>query len=58
MSDSLPRRRFGAHALRVLTVLALIAMTVWTGSVGCLWVNESRLVFSASTVMQYSSPPL
>ena len=46
MTGSLPRR-FGAHALRVLMVLAIIAMTVWTGSVGCLWVNESRLVFSA-----------
>ena len=40
-------RRLGAQALRVVMVLAIIAMTVWTGAVGCLWVNESRLVFSA-----------
>jgi hypothetical protein len=46
MTGSLPRR-FGAQALRVVMVLAIIAMTVWTGAVGCLWVNESRLVFSA-----------
>jgi pimeloyl-ACP methyl ester carboxylesterase len=42
------RRRFGVYSLRVLIVLAVIAMTLWTGAVGCLWVNESRLVFRAN----------
>jgi pimeloyl-ACP methyl ester carboxylesterase len=41
-------RRFGAYALRVLVVLAVICMTLWTGAVGCLWVNETRLVFRAN----------
>ena len=47
MVDGLPRR-FGAYAFRVFAVLAIIAMTLWTGAVGCLWVNETRLVFSAN----------
>jgi pimeloyl-ACP methyl ester carboxylesterase len=47
MLDGVPRR-FGASALRVFVVLAIIAMTLWTGAVGCLWVNETRLVFSAN----------
>jgi uncharacterized protein len=42
------RRRFGAYALRVVIVLAVICMTLWTGAVGCLWVNETRLVFRAN----------
>jgi uncharacterized protein len=46
LADS--RVRFGSYALRVLVVLAVICMTLWTGAVGCLWVNESRLVFRAN----------
>jgi pimeloyl-ACP methyl ester carboxylesterase len=42
------RRRFGRYALRVLLVLLVIGTTLWTGAVGCLWVNESRMVFRAS----------
>ena len=42
------RRRFGAYALRVVVVLAVICMTLWTGAVGCLWVSETRLVFRAN----------
>jgi pimeloyl-ACP methyl ester carboxylesterase len=41
-------RRFGAYALRVLLVLVIICTTLWTGVVGCLWVNETRLVFQAN----------
>lgn len=40
------RSRFGTHALRVLAVLACVCATLWTGAVGCLWVNENRLVFA------------
>ena len=25
----------------------MTAVTLWSGSVGCLWINESRLVFMA-----------
>ena len=28
-------------------VLAVTVVTLWSGSVGCLWINESRLVFMA-----------
>jgi uncharacterized protein len=42
------RSRFGAYALRVIAVLGVICMTLWTGAVGCLWVNETRLVFGAN----------
>jgi uncharacterized protein len=42
------RRRFGAYTFRVLLVLAVICTTLWTGAVGCLWVNEARLVFQAN----------
>jgi len=41
-------RRFGAYALRVVVVLAVICMMLWTGAVGCLWVSETRLVFRAN----------
>ena len=41
------RREVGAHLLRVAAVVGVICMTLWTGAVGCLWVNETRLVFSA-----------
>jgi len=41
-------RRFGAYALRVLLVLVINCTTLWTGVVGCLWVNETRLVFQAN----------
>ena len=47
MFGGLPRR-FGAYVARVLAVLAIIAMTVWTGAVGCLWASEGRLVFRAN----------
>jgi len=40
-------RRFGAYALRVIVVLAVTCTTLWTGAVGCLWVNETRMVFRA-----------
>jgi fermentation-respiration switch protein FrsA (DUF1100 family) len=42
------RRRFGGYALRVLVVLAVICVTLWTGAVGCLWIAESQLVFRAN----------
>jgi alpha-beta hydrolase superfamily lysophospholipase len=47
MFAGLPRR-FGRYAPRVVLVLAMIGVMLWTGAVGCLWVNESRLVFRAS----------
>ena len=47
MFAGLPRR-FGRYALRVLLVLSVIFTTLWTGAVGCLWVNETRMVFRAS----------
>jgi pimeloyl-ACP methyl ester carboxylesterase len=34
-------------ALRAPVVLPLIALLMWSGSVACLWTNESRLVFQA-----------
>jgi uncharacterized protein len=43
MFDPPPRRR--PLALRVLFVLATIAMLSWTSSVACLWRNESFLVY-------------
>jgi pimeloyl-ACP methyl ester carboxylesterase len=47
MLAGLPRR-FGAYALRVIGVLAIISTLLWTGAVGCLWANETRLVFRAN----------
>jgi pimeloyl-ACP methyl ester carboxylesterase len=41
-----PRYR-GGYPVRVLAILGVICFTLWTGAVGCLWVNEARLVFSA-----------
>jgi pimeloyl-ACP methyl ester carboxylesterase len=41
-------RRLGRYALRVVLVLSVICMMLWTGAVGCLWVNETRMVFRAS----------
>jgi pimeloyl-ACP methyl ester carboxylesterase len=32
-------------AFRATGVLAFVALTMWTGSVACLWANESQLVF-------------
>lgn len=32
-------------AFRATAVLALVGLTMWSGSVACLWANESRLVF-------------
>jgi uncharacterized protein len=43
--DALPRRR--PLAVRASVVLALVAVTLWSGSVACLWTNESSLVFQA-----------
>lgn len=40
-------RFFGGYIVRVAAILGVICFTLWTGAVGCLWVNESRLVFSA-----------
>jgi pimeloyl-ACP methyl ester carboxylesterase len=45
MFDS-PRRR-QPFAVRVSSVLGLAAVMLWSGSVACLWTNESRLVFQA-----------
>lgn len=47
MPAGLPNR-FGAHAVRVLLVLAVICTTLWTGAVGCLWMAETNLVFRAN----------
>ena len=38
-----PRRR--PLAFRATAVLAFVGLTMWTGSVACLWANESQLVF-------------
>jgi pimeloyl-ACP methyl ester carboxylesterase len=43
--------------LRVLMVLAIIFTTLWTGAVGCLWVNETRLVFRANRSRVISPVP-
>ena len=32
-------------AFRATAVLAFVGLTMWTGSVACLWANESRLLF-------------
>ena len=47
MLAGLPRR-FGVYAMRILCVLAIISTMIWTGAVGCLWVNETRLVYRAN----------
>lgn len=47
MNAGLPRR-FGAHVVRVLLIVAIICASIWTGAVGCLWVSETRLVFRAN----------
>lgn len=41
-------RRVAAHAVRGVLVLGLIATTLWTGAVGCLWMAETNLVFRAN----------
>lgn len=35
------------YALRPTVVLGLAAVMLWSGSVACLWTNESRLIFQA-----------
>jgi hypothetical protein len=45
MFDPPPRDR--PLALRIIVVLAVVCLVMWSGSVACLWTNESRLVFQA-----------
>jgi pimeloyl-ACP methyl ester carboxylesterase len=41
---------------RAVLALALVCMLVWTGSVGCLWLNESRIVFRTEASLRRSRP--
>jgi uncharacterized protein len=40
-------RRAPTLILRLVTVLAFVCVMLWTGAVGWLWANETRLVFRA-----------
>jgi pimeloyl-ACP methyl ester carboxylesterase len=42
-----PQPRHSWLAQRPAIVLAIVAGTMWSGSVACLWTNETRLVFQA-----------
>ena len=39
--------RLTTYLLRLVVVLAFLCATLWTGAVGWLWANETRLVFRA-----------
>lgn len=41
---------------RILVTLALLCVLMWTGSVGCLWLNESRIVFRTGASLRRSRP--
>ena len=41
---------------RVALTLLLLCVLMWTGSVGCLWMNESRIVFRTSASLRRSRP--
>ncbi len=52
--DAPPPRR---PALRPSRLLALLAVMMWSGSVACLWTNESQLVFQASRSRRWLPAP-